>query len=168
MGRSTTWYVKASTIASQTEIASILVRLMMSINDLSLINNAIGDWSEARDRKKVSRKVSGTLYYVRILMGHVYEALKMIKVISEHPQLRDAVMGCNRHTIKEFLLVESFVKSTEMEILEDFRNKAAFHYDRELPIKNLKKLTKKRPHDEELEEQSDTPYACSMGHDGLD
>jgi hypothetical protein len=168
MGRSTTWYVKASTIAERSEIASIMVRLMMSINDLSLINNAIGDWSEATDRKKVRRKAAGELYFVRILMGHVYEAFKMIQVISKHPQLRDAVMDCDQHTIEEFLLVELFVKSPEMEMLEDFRNKAAFHYDRELPIKNLKKLTKKRPHDEDSEEQSDTPYACSMGHDGLD
>jgi hypothetical protein len=127
MGRSTTWYVKASTIATRSDIASIMVRLMMTVNDLSLINNAIGDWSEARERKKVRRKISGTLYFVRILMGHVYEALKLIRVISEHPQLRDTVMDCDRRTIEEFLLIESFVKSPEMEILEDFRNKAAFH-----------------------------------------
>ncbi|HEY6521654.1 MAG TPA: hypothetical protein VIZ19_20125, partial [Roseiarcus sp.] len=75
---------------------------------------------------------------------------------------------CERQTIDEFLLVESFSKSPEMAILKDFRNQAAFHYDRELPIKNLKKLTKKRPHDEDSKDQSDTPYACSMGHDGLD
>jgi hypothetical protein len=43
MTSSKTWYVKASTIAAQTEIASILVRLMMSINDLTLANNSIGD-----------------------------------------------------------------------------------------------------------------------------
>jgi|ERR1700722_7095733 len=159
MARSTTWYVKASTIASRSEIASILVRLMMSINDLSLINNAIGDWSEARDRKKVRRKAAGELYFVRILMGHVYEALKMIKVISEHPQLRDAVMDCDRHTVEEFLLVESFAHSPEMAILKDFRDKAAFHYDRFLPIENLNKIKEELP---------DHPFAYSMGHDGLD
>jgi hypothetical protein len=56
-----------------------MVRLMMSINDLSLANNSIIEWSESFDRKKLRRKASGQLYYVRILMGHVYEALKMIK-----------------------------------------------------------------------------------------
>jgi hypothetical protein len=159
MGRSSTWYVKASTVASRSEIASIMVRLMMSINDLSLINNSIIEWSESTDRKKLKRKTNGTLYYVRILMGHVYEVLKMIKVISEYSQLRDAVMNCDRQTIEAFLLVEAYANSPELDILEDFRNKAAFHYDRCLPIENLKKITKERP---------DQPYAYSMGHDGLD
>jgi hypothetical protein len=80
-------------------------------------------------------------------------------VISNHSQLRDAVMDCDRHTIKEFLLVESFVYSPEMKMLEDFRNKAAFHYDRFLPIENLNKIKGELP---------DHPFAYSMGHDGLD
>jgi hypothetical protein len=49
-------------------------------------------------------------------------------------------------------------------MLEDFRNQAEFHYDGELPIKNLKRLTKKRPHDDDPEEQSETIYGCSIGH----
>jgi hypothetical protein len=159
MGRSTTWYVKASTIASHTEIASIMVRLMMSINDLSLANNSIGDWSEATDRKKLKRKTAATLYYVRILMGHLYESLKMIKHMAKDPKLRDLVMNCDKHTIEEFLQVESFSNSSEMEILEDFRNRAAFHYDRRLPVENLHKIKEELP---------DRPFAYSMGQDGLD
>ena len=133
--------------------------MMMSINDLSLINNAIGDWSEATDRKKVRRKVGEELYYVRILMGHVYEALKMIKFMAKDPKLRDMVMDCDRHTIEGFLLVEKFVESPEMDIPEDFRNKAAFHYDRFLPIENLNKIKEELP---------DHPFAYCMGRDGLD
>jgi hypothetical protein len=168
MGRSRTWYVTASTIASRCEIASIMVRLMLSINDLSLANNSIIEWSESRDRKKLRRRAGGELYYVRILMGHVCEALKVIKLISESPPLREAVMDCERRTVEAFVLVESFVKSSDFAILNKLRNKAAFHYDIDLPIKNLKRLAKKRPDDEESEEQSDVPYACSMGPDGLD
>jgi hypothetical protein len=159
MGRSSTWYVKASTIASQSEIASIMVRLMMSINDLSLANNSIGDWSETTDRKKQKRKTTATLYYVRILMGHLYESLKMIKYMAKDPQLRNLVMNCDDHTIAEFMLIESFSNSPEMEILENLRNKAAFHYDRCLPVENLHKIKEELP---------DHPFAYSMGQDGLD
>jgi hypothetical protein len=92
-------------------------------------------------------------------MGHVYEALKMIKVLSEHPKFRDAVMDCDGQTIDEFLLIESILKSPEMAILENLRNKAAFHYDRLLPIENLKEILKELP---------DQAFAYSMGDDGLD
>ncbi len=159
MARSTTWYVKASTIASQSEIASIMVRLMMSINDLSLANSSIGDWSETSDRKRQKRKTTATLYYVRVLIGHLYESLKMIKFMAKNPKLREMVMDCDQRTVEEFLRVESFIDSPEMDILEDFRNKAAFHYDRYLPVENLNQITKELP---------DHPFAYSMGHDGLD
>jgi hypothetical protein len=56
MGRSRTRFVKASAIASRPEIASVMVRLMMSINDLSLANNSIIEWHEATDKKKIGRK----------------------------------------------------------------------------------------------------------------
>lgn len=158
MSKSSTWVVKASKI-SQSEVASIIVRLMMMINDISLANNSIIEWSESIDRKKMRRKWGGELYYVRILMGHLYEALKMLRVISEHASLRDAVMSCDGRTISSFKRVESFIYSKEMNILEDFRNKAAFHYDRSLPVENLHETAREMP---------DYPFVYSMGHDGLD
>jgi hypothetical protein len=65
------------------------------------------------DRKKLKRKTTATLYYVRILMGHLYEALKMIKFMAKDPQLRDMVMDC-------FMVVERFVESPEMKFLSVF------------------------------------------------
>jgi hypothetical protein len=156
---SRTWYIKASTIASQAEIASTLVRLMIMINDLSLANNAVIEWSTATEKKRLRRRGGGMLYHVRILMGHVYEALKMIKIISNDSRLRDAVMSCDWRIIDEFLKIESFTKSPEMNMLECFRNKAAFHYDRNLPIQNLHRVVEKLP---------DELFAYSMGEDGLD
>jgi hypothetical protein len=68
-------------------------------------------------------------------------------------------MDCEKSTVEAFLLVESFVNSSDFDILDELRNKAAFHYDRRLPIDNLHNLMKERP---------DQPYAYSMGTDGLD
>jgi hypothetical protein len=72
------------------------------------------------DRKKLKRKTTATLYYVRILMGHLYEALKMIKFMAKDPQLRDMVMDCDQRIIDNFMVVERFVESPEMKFLSVF------------------------------------------------
>jgi hypothetical protein len=92
-------------------------------------------------------------------MGHLYGALKMIKFMAKDPQLRDMVMDCDQRIIDNFMVVERFVESPELEILECFRNMAAFHYDRELPIETLNKIKDELPYH---------PFACSLGDNGLD
>lgn len=159
MGRSKAWYVKASTVTSRSEIASIMVRLMMMINDLSLANDAVIEWSQTTDRRKIRRKADARMYHVRILMGHVYEALRLVQIISRYSFVRDMVMRCDPRTVADFLKIEEFAKSPDMAIMKDFRNMAAFHYDRRLPIESLKALEEK---------QSDRYYTGSMGDDGLD
>ncbi len=78
MGRSATWVVTARKIASQQELASVLIRLMLCNNDLSIVSNSVDEWSATDDVKKLSRKNAGTLYFVRTLLSHVHEALTRI------------------------------------------------------------------------------------------
>jgi len=108
MGRSATWGVTARTVAAQPELASFMVRLMMSVNDLSLVAHRIDEWSATEDRPKGLRKLSAQLYFVCILLSHVFEALAIIIEISASPILRAAVNRCDSHTISAFLAVEAF------------------------------------------------------------
>jgi hypothetical protein len=99
MGRSATWNVQTRTIANQGELRFILMRLMLSVNDLAVCNHTLIEWQESADPKKVSRKNGGGMYFVRLIMSHVHEALRIVRAISQAARLRDAVYRCDRITI---------------------------------------------------------------------
>src|SRR5271156_1036731 len=99
MGRSATWNVQTGTIANQGELRFILMRLMLSVNDLAVCNHTLIEWQESTDSRKVARKNGGGMYFVRLIMSHVHEALRIVKMISQIPGFRDAVYRCDRMTV---------------------------------------------------------------------
>jgi hypothetical protein len=159
MGRSRTWSVKAGTLAAQRDLAPLLARLMLSINDLSLANNGIEEWEAATEQHKAPRKVGAQMYFVRVLMGHLREALKIVFEISKSPHLRSAVDDCDETTVRDFRTVEEFVNSSEMDLVKDFRNLAAFHYDKTRPGKCLGEIAAAEP---------SRSWSYSMGTESLD
>lgn len=51
-----------------------------------MANEGLGDWTGTTDRRKVYRENGGRLYFGRMLMAHVYEALSIIENIQKDPQ----------------------------------------------------------------------------------
>lgn len=159
MGRSSTWFVTARTIATQPELASVLVRLMLCNNDLSIVSNTIDEWGSTDDRKKLPRKAAGTLYFVRTLLSHIHEAFGIIKEISKSAVLRAAVDRCDPRTVAAFESVERYANSVESKSLGRMRNRAAFHYDQQLPVKVLSEIAEHNP---------ERNWSYSMGTENLD
>jgi len=48
------------------------------------------------------------MYFIRILMGHVYEALTIIREISRTPALRAAVDKCDAQTVQAYQSLEAY------------------------------------------------------------
>ncbi|MDR3488415.1 MAG: hypothetical protein P4M05_26380 [Bradyrhizobium sp.] len=140
MGRSRTWLAKAPTIASHGPLTDILIRLMLSVNDISLASDANDQWALTSDPRRISRRPGARMYFIRILLAHVYEALEIIKEISESPPLRAFLDDCEERTIRTFQELETFIRSPDMKTLDKMRNRVSFHYDRQLPGKNLKEI----------------------------
>jgi hypothetical protein len=59
MGRSATWNVQTRTIANQGELRFILMRLMLSVNDLAVCNHTLIEWQESTDQRRAARKNGG-------------------------------------------------------------------------------------------------------------
>jgi hypothetical protein len=70
MGRSRTRYVNAGAIASQTDLSSILVRLMLSINDISLAADANDAWASTTEQHRAFRKGTARMYFIRVLIAN--------------------------------------------------------------------------------------------------
>jgi hypothetical protein len=162
MGRSRTWFVTAPQIVSAGELAPILMRLMLSVNDLAVCAQMLDEWAETTVSKKMARKAGARMYFVRLTMSHVYEALRIIKIISQTPRFRAAVYECDGPTIEAFETVEQFTKSKEeLDMLDNFRNKVGFHYDWSLSGETLREVA-----DHDTTRAS--VWAYSMGTEPLD
>jgi hypothetical protein len=83
--------VRSDELLDDKEVSSILLRLMMALNDSSLANNALREWSESKDRIKTVRMFGGKIYFVRVQFGHVYEAMLVIEEAAKLPKFRDLV-----------------------------------------------------------------------------
>ena len=159
MGRSRTRYVNAGAIASQTDLSSILVRLMLSINDISLAADANDAWASTTEQHRAFRKGTARMYFIRVLMGHVYEGLLIVREISRSPTLRATVDRCDAQTVAAFRDLEAFIGSAEMKVLNTLRSRASFHYDVQLPERSLREIAQHSP---------DRPWSYSMGSTPLD
>ncbi len=50
--RNRTWLVKTKALPTEPQLASVLIRLMMTINDLSLVQTSIDDWTGTEDARR--------------------------------------------------------------------------------------------------------------------
>jgi hypothetical protein len=159
LGRSRTRSAKTTAITKHSELTDVLIRLMLSVNDIALASDANDEWASATAERRVYRKAAARMYFIRVLMGHVYEGLTIIEHISRVSDLRAAVDRCDAQTVEAFQSLDDFVRSPEMKILDRFRNRAAFHYDRQLPERHVREIALQSP---------DAIWSYSMGSEPLD
>jgi len=82
-----------------------MIRLMMAQNDIAVANEGLREWTFTAEKRKITRQNGGRLYYGRMLMSHVIEALKVIKEIQNDPRLSAAVQQCDIKTRQSFAAV---------------------------------------------------------------
>jgi hypothetical protein len=130
-------HFKSSNPALAGDLSSVLIRLMLAINDISLAADANDFWAETSEQRRVHRKGRARMYFIRLIMSHVYEALKIIDEIKESPTLRAAVDQCDARTRENFNKLVAILISPERDQLNRFRNKATFHYDKKATVEHL-------------------------------
>jgi hypothetical protein len=156
---SRTFMGRSAGLLADKKLASVVVRLMMAMNDLGVANSALAEWEQTKDQKKAARRNGGKLYYGRMMMAHVYEALSIIKEIKNGTQLKATVDRCDSKTRASFDAVAKFLDSGDYKLLCRIRNNSSFHYDPTLTVRYLEKL---------VEEYPDHRFPYSLGQDTLD
>lgn len=126
MSRSTHKYARLDAIASKGALGSVLIRLMMVINDMSLAMDAFRRWSED---EREHRARGAKIYFIRLQISHIFEAMKMIEEIRDSPELMKAVDRSDNSTKNGFAALLAFVRSPEFKIVARIRNNLTFHYD---------------------------------------
>jgi hypothetical protein len=56
---SRTWSAKTAVVNADKELASVILRLMMAMNDIALANEGLREWAGTTDPRKVHRQNGG-------------------------------------------------------------------------------------------------------------
>jgi len=89
VSRSTHKFARLDAIASKGDLGSVLIRLMIVINDMTLAMDAQRRWTEDPTRERQHRQRGAKIYFVRLQLAHIYEAMKIVEEIRNSPSTRN-------------------------------------------------------------------------------
>lgn len=113
----------------QNNTACIMIKLMMACNDLQSANQALAHFKNV----KSSRKTGSALYFIRIQLGHLWEAFKVLEVINQHAELMKLMGQCDVQTRESFKILQQYLpgksRRTDLEKwVGQVRHNLTFHY----------------------------------------
>ena len=162
---STDWSFLTRKLLDDEKRGSIILRLMMVVNDISITNSQMFEWQNTEELEEKYRSRGAILYFGRVQSAHLFEALNIIREIRDNADLRKRVERCNVRTVSAFATVEKFLDSDDYKMMAMMRNAVAFHYDQKLSMRRIKKLVDLAPdHRTEYSRGADTLDWCfSLG-----
>jgi hypothetical protein len=155
---STTRMLKTKDIA-EGDFSSIIVRLMMAINDTTIVNVLLKDWCTNDERMHKWRRSNGRLFLAKLQMAYMFEAFDVIRDISKTGALVGHIEKLSEPAQDAYQRMVAFTASTDYALLAEFRNSAAFHYDTKRASQAVKEIADENPADVQ---------GASMGDDTID
>lgn len=137
MGRTKTYFVDLERLESLGDQASVIIRLMMVCNDISVANHCLGIFQESfiDDSPSVRKhfKKGAAMYFVRLQCGHLHEALDVIKEIKDDQNLYKRIERCSNTAKDSFKKLTDCLKGGPSrrnfeQYITRIRNNLAFHY----------------------------------------
>ena len=80
----------------------LVIKLMMACNDMQLANEAAASWKEDQPKNKQYRQTGARMYFTRLQMAHLHEALKIVEEIRNDDQLMALLSTCDSQTQASF------------------------------------------------------------------
>jgi len=142
MGRTHTVFVNLERLHSRGDKASLIIRLMMAYNDISLANQCLTEFREEQPRLRKHVQQGALLYFVRLQCGHLNEVLDLIQEIKSDQDLHRRVGRCSQAAQDAFKKLANCLKGgPDNRRFEKYigliRNTTAFHYDKKLVSRAL-------------------------------
>jgi hypothetical protein len=108
MARTRTLLVDIRKLQRQGAEGATVLRLMMACNDLTTANQALGASREDTCEKTAYIRRGAAMYFVRLQMAHLHEALKVVREIQGFQRLRNLVDDCPGDAADLFAQLLSF------------------------------------------------------------
>ena len=134
MAMTGTRFVNFETLNIRGQGAATVVKLMMACNDLTITNQALGDWKQEERPGRKPRQTGACMYFIRAQMAHLHEGMKIIEDIRNDNTLSMLVNRCDTQTQQSFRELEQHLhgglKRDRFEQLAGrIRHNLTFHYD---------------------------------------
>lgn len=145
MSRTQTIYVNLPRLLSMGQSASLIIRLMMACNDISLANQCLKRFQEEQDPIRKHVQKGALIYFLRLQCGHLKEAMSLIQEICNDQALLPKIEHCSQKVQKCFYQMKDCLRGGQNhQRFEDYvtkiRNKVSFHYDPQKVHVALEKL----------------------------
>jgi len=150
MSCSRSLYVNLSRLAMRPDEAGIVLRLMMVFNDLSIANSRFGEVRAGGEPSGVEHARWGAgMYFLRLQIGHLNEALAIIKDRQQNPVLSKMVADCSLHAQDAFARWTACLeggpqREVFMSTIAQVRHTTVFHYDHKLVKRALEDRATRR------------------------
>jgi len=137
MSRSQTLFVDLSRLLFNKEEASVIIRLMMAYNDISLANQCLAKYKEDQGRMRQHIQKGALIYFIRLQCGHLNEAMDLIQKICDTKKLYERIEHCTPYTQTCFDNLKKCLNdgsdfSKYRDCVMKIRHKTVFHYDSKL------------------------------------
>jgi len=143
MPRSTTWAITTKSIYDKDLLGPILLRLMLASNDITIANDCWKEWHGEYGDSNKNRQPGAKMYFVRLLLAHLHEAMKIIRDIKKTPKLMEAVEACEEKTQRDFATVWALVGTKDYKSIITMRNKIGSHWDDDVVAPALAEMNAK-------------------------
>jgi hypothetical protein len=110
MTRTHTRLIDYQRIEARGKSSVLVIKLMMACNDMQLANEAASNWREDQPRNKQYRQVGARMYFIRLQMAHLHEALKIVEEIRSDEQFMALLSTCDNQTQASFSKLETWLK----------------------------------------------------------
>jgi hypothetical protein len=150
MARTTTRILDINKLTSTASSNSLVLKLMICCNDLSLSNQSLARWREESNLNidEKYRKKGAGMYFVRLQLAHLFEGITIIEAIKNDDHLSKFISTLDTKTTESFSNLISYTKGGNNrkifeELIGTVRNTLTFHYDHssKLVTRSLNKLT---------------------------
>jgi hypothetical protein len=107
----------------------VLGRLMMAVNDIGIANDGLGAWmGEQTGPIRKERQQGAKLYFVRMLLSHTFEALRILNKINGESELMDIIRGSSETTQAAYANAIAVVGTDQYKFFRKVRDGVSFHY----------------------------------------
>lgn len=132
--RTITRFVDFQWLATQGDAGIIVIKLMMACNDMQLANEALSEWKEDQPPHRKYRQSGAAMYFIRLQMSHLFEALKIVEAIRNDTTLMAVIGRCDSKTQKSFQSLTPFLtgglRNKWLEnMVGQLRSNLVFHYN---------------------------------------
>jgi hypothetical protein len=110
-------------LSDKGELGIILGRLMMATNDIGIANEALGQWMGELTGQRKTRQEGAQMYFVRILISHVFEALTIINKIISDPELMKSIDRSPKQIQQFFNKCAKVIGTEDYKLMKSMRSK---------------------------------------------